>query len=609
MRTIRRAIAISLLFLVIFCCSIGTAATYDFGAANGNGVYSGTLAVDNNGNVAVAIAASTGEFQVIDQVADDTGGAFATQLVNATGENVFVGTGASNANGDTASTGALATGNAMIETIQGAEAGGAGVAAGQATYMEGQTAVAGSLGVSGDGYQASTDTHISNGGAIDTTQEAAAGRILFLGINAVGAVAGQISEIFAGNGGWASSTANGNGNTVTTEASVAGEGVIDTIQVAGAGQVEGGIEYPLEYGDLSDGELESQVGIPEFFADLSVEGAFAGQASYVWSDNGGYTRSSAASADGYQANTGTRYSGTGVIDTIQGAAAGQVESQIGYSELSVDLSFGGAVAGQASSVESNQHATAQSSSNGNGYQAETSAGFEDDGSIDTIQGALAGEIDIFGAASVAGAAAGQYTNITSDSSGLLTPAPYMPDVGSGRGYASSSATTGSAASAETSAEYSGSGYIDTIQGAAAGEIDILSAASVAGAVAGQSSYLGSDASGEAHTLASFNNGYDRVELTSQFSEGGSMDIVQGGAAGRISITDVFNAQGAAAAQYNPTLYSQYAVPISSYEMTASADHGGEHDETDYSDGFQWAVAGLIEFEGEPHSGAEVGPHL
>jgi hypothetical protein len=576
MRTIRRAIVISLLFFVIFCCSIGTAATYDFGAVNANGLYSGTLAVDNNGNVAVAIAASTGELQVIEQDADDTGGALVTQLVIANGENVFVGTGASNANGDTASTGALASGNALVDTMQGADAGGAGVAAGQDTYMEGQTAVAGSLGVSGDGYEASTDTHLSNGGSILTMQEAAAGRILFLGINAVGAVAGQISDIFAGNGGWASSTASGQGNTATTEASVAGEGIIETIQVAGAGQV----------------------GVSEFFGDLSVDGAFAGQDSHIESAGYGVARSSSTNSDGYHAETSATYEGIGHINTTQGAAAGS----IGISGMA---SISGALAGQSSDVVSDYTGYASSSAtSGDGTRAETTAGFEGDGRIDTIQGAVASGIVIPGTTDVTigGAAAGQYSNITSNSGGLLLPVP-IPDGAGGRGYAYSSATTGPVASANTSSEYYGSGYIDTIQGAAAGEIDIFGAASVAGAVAGQSSSLGSDGSGEAHTLALYNNGYDQVELMSQFSECGSIDdITQGAAAGTVSVTDIFGigpfeAEGAAGFQESSSSY-----------IESRAEHSDTHfivlGSTPPS--LHWVVAGTYTEGGTTDEGVDGG---
>ena len=545
------------------------AETYDFGGATGNGEYSGTLAVDNSGNVAFTMAAATGPGASVQtmQNANAGGGASATQETRAVGDSAFVGSGAANAHGDTASTAAHAFGNAEIESVQGAIAGGSGAAAGQMTELTGQTAAAGSLGISGSGYEASTTTRITDGGVIDTMQGAAAGSFsyntagqansntfftvaadqifgtpLVLYVDVTGAVAGQYSEIYAENGGQASSSANGNGNFATTQASVTGEGSIGTIQIAGAGQI--GVE------GLLDG--------------ISADGAVAGQFSGLDSDNGGSVSSRATNSHGSEAGTAARYYGEGEI-------------------------WGG------------------------------------------YQGAAAGQIGIAGMASVDGAAAGQALQLESDTGGSV----------------SSSATNSHGYVAGTGARYYGTGFIDTVQGAAAGQAGITGLGSVDGAIAGQDSAVwqapltvssgqigiginpGDAPQSYAYTHASSGNGYDQVELETRFNEMSTStgpvvgvpanNIVQCAGAGRISVTGIFDAQGAAGFQGtefsgfgldapDDQVKPSYQIVTPSYRMTASAAHGSTHDETDYSEGYQWAVAGMLTDGDDTIQGAAVGPH-
>ncbi len=545
------------------------AETYDFGGATGNGEYSGTLAVDNSGNVAFTIAAATGPGSSVQttQNSNAGGGASATQETRAVGDSAFVGSGAANAHGDTASTAAHAFGNAEIESVQGAIAGGSGAAAGQMTELTGQTAAAGSLGISGSGYEASTTTRITDGGVIDTMQGAAAGSFsyntagqansntfftvaadqifgtpLVLYVDVTGAVAGQYSEIYAENGGQASSSANGNGNFATTQASVTGEGSIGTIQIAGAGQI--GVE------GLLDG--------------ISADGAVAGQFSGLDSDNGGSVSSRATNSHGYEAGTAARYYGEGEI-------------------------WG------------------------------------------CYQGAAAGQIGIAGMASVDGAAAGQALQLESDTGGSV----------------SSSATNSHGYVAGTGARYYGTGFIDTVQGAAAGQAGITGLGSVDGAIAGQDSAVwqapltvssgqigiginpGDAPQSYAYTHASSGNGYDQVELETRFNEMSTStgpvvgvpanNIVQCAGAGRISVTGIFDAQGAAGFQGtefsgfgldapDDQVKPSYQIVTPSYRMTASAAHGSTHDETDYSEGYQWAVAGMLTDGDDTIQGAAVGPH-
>ena len=564
-----RAVAGVLLLSILFCCSGAAAETYDFGGATGNGEYSGTLAVDNSGNVAFTIAAATGPGSSVQttQNSNAGGGASATQETRAVGDSAFVGSGAANAHGDTASTAAHAFGNAEIESVQGAIAGGSGAAAGQMTELTGQTAAAGSLGISGSGYEASTTTRITDGGVIDTMQGAAAGSFsyntagqansntfftvaadqifgtpLVLYVDVTGAVAGQYSEIYAENGGQASSSANGNGNFATTQASVTGEGSIGTIQIAGAGQI--GVE------GLLDG--------------ISADGAVAGQFSGLDSDNGGSVSSRATNSHGYEAGTAARYYGEGEI-------------------------WG------------------------------------------CYQGAAAGQIGIAGMASVDGAAAGQALQLESDTGGSV----------------SSSATNSHGYVAGTGARYYGTGFIDTVQGAAAGQAGITGLGSVDGAIAGQDSAVwqapltvssgqigiginpGDAPQSYAYTHASSGNGYDQVELETRFNEMSTStgpvvgvpanNLVQCAGAGRISVTGIFDAQGAAGFQGtefsgfgldapDDQVKPSYQIVTPSYRMTASAAHGSTHDETDYSEGYQWAVAGMLTDGDDTIQGAAVGPH-
>ena len=557
------------LLSILFCCSGAMAETYDFGGATGNGEYSGTLAVDNSGNVAFTIAAATGPGSSVQTTQNSNAGdrASATQETRAVGDSAFVGSGAANAHGDTASTAAHAFGNAEIESVQGAIAGGSGAAAGQMTELTGQTAAAGSLGISGSGYEASTTTRITDGGVIDTMQGAAAGSFsyntagqansntfftvaadqifgtpLVLYVDVTGAVAGQYSEIYAENGGQASSSANGNGNFATTQASVTGEGSIGTIQIAGAGQI--GVE------GLLDG--------------ISADGAVAGQFSGLDSDNGGSVSSRATNSHGYEAGTAARYYGEGEI-------------------------WG------------------------------------------CYQGAAAGQIGIAGMASVDGAAAGQALQLESDTGGSV----------------SSSATNSHGYVAGTGARYYGTGFIDTVQGAAAGQAGITGLGSVDGAIAGQDSAVwqapltvssgqigiginpGDAPQSYAYTHASSGNGYDQVELETRFNEMSTStgpvvgvpanNIVQCAGAGRISVTGIFDAQGAAGFQGtefsgfgldapDDQVKPSYQIVTPSYRMTASAAHGSTHDETDYSEGYQWAVAGMLTDGDDTIQGAAVGPH-
>ncbi len=437
------------------------------------------------------------------------------------------------------------------------------------TELTGQTAAAGSLGISGSGYEASTTTRITDGGVIDTMQGAAAGSFsyhtagptagntLFLGIDDAGdilgrpliididvsgAVAGQISEIQADNGGRAGSTASGHGNAATTQASITGAGEIETIQVAGAGRI----------------------GIDGLIDGISADGAVAGQFSGLDSDTGGSVSSRATNSHGYEAGTAARYYGEGEI-------------------------WG------------------------------------------CYQGAAAGQIGIAGMASVDCAAAGQALQLESDTGGSV----------------SSSATNSHGYVAGTGARYYGTGFIDTVQGAAAGQAGITGLGSVDGAIAGQDSAVwqapltvssgqisnginpGDAPQSYAYTHASSGNGYDQVELETRFNEMSTStgpvvgvpanNIVQCAGAGRISVTGIFDAQGAAGFQGtefsgfgldapDDQVKPSYQIVTPSYRMTASAAHGTTHDETDYSEGYQWAVAGMLTDGDDTIQGAAVGPH-
>lgn len=567
----KRTIAAGIFLLsILFCCSGAVAETYDFGGATGNGEYHGTLAVDNSGNVAFTMAAATGPGASVQTTQNANAGdrASATQETRAVGDSAFVGSGAANAHGDTASTAAHAFGNAEIESVQGAIAGGLGAAAGQMTELTGQTAAAGSLGISGSGYEASTTTRITDGGVIDTMQGAAAGSFsyhtagpttstlfqgignaddilgipLIIDVDASGAVAGQISEIQADNGGRAGSTASGHGNAATTQASITGAGEIETIQVAGAGRI----------------------GIDGLIDGISADGAVAGQFSGLDSDTGGRVSSRATNSHGYEAGTAARYYGEGEI-------------------------WG------------------------------------------CYQGAAAGQIGIAGMASVDGAAAGQALQLESDTGGSV----------------SSSATNSHGYVAGTGARYYGTGFIDTVQGAAAGQAGITGLGSVDGAIAGQDSAVwqapltvssgqignginpGGAPQSYAYTHASSGNGYDQVELETRFNEMSTStgpvvgvpanNIVQCAGAGRISVTGIFDAQGAAGFQGtefsgfgldapDDQVKPSYQIVTPSYRMTASAAHGTTHDETDYSEGYQWAVAGMLTDGDDTIQGAAVGPH-
>jgi len=613
----RRALAGIVLLFIIVCCAVGTAETYDFGGVTDNGEYSGTLAIDNNGNVAVTIASATGataNVQVGAQDSDDANGATAMQATTASGDMVFVGSGAANANGNTASTGALASGNAEIETVLGAVAGGTGVAAGQDTSMNGQTAIAGSLGVSGAGDVASTDTHLSDAGSIDTIQGAATGEVDFMGINAAGAAAGQSSTISASNGGWASSTATGRGSTAMTQASTAGAGNINTLQVAAAGEV-----------DLTG------------LAEVSVNGAVAGQSSDIQSDNGGFIFGSAAT-ESYEAMTRAEYTGNGNIDTIQVAAAGDIDGTL----CSNSFDVGGAIAGQYSDIQSKKRGKILSGAASESYEAMTQARYSGGGSIQTFQVAAAGEVDLTGLAevSVNGAVAGHSSDIQGNNGGNAITAAETESYeartraqldGSGNidtiqiaaagevdgtlcsnsidvggavagqssfihserrngGYANSAAETESY-EARTRALLDGRGNIDTIQVAAAGEVDLTGLAEVSldGAVAGQSVDVITSGGGDGNAIstAETENGYDYARVLTRFRNGGYIDdIIQVCAAGNGVITTPIDieAEGAAAAQF---------IPSGSNRIISRAVHGIEtaRNSERTSPAFQYAVAG------------------
>jgi hypothetical protein len=433
------------------------------------------------------------------------------------------------------------------------------------------------------------------------------GTPLVIDIDVTGAVAGQRSKIYAENGGQASSSASGNGNFASTQASVTGEGSIGTIQIAGAGQI--GVE------GLLDG--------------ISADGAVAGQDSLIESDNGGSASTSVTGGNGYQAETGGEFSGNGMYGTTQIAGAGR----IGIDGLLDGISADGAVAGQDSLIESDNGGSVSSrATNSQGYEAGTAARYYGEGEIwGCYQGAAAGQTGIAGMASVDGAAAGQALQLDSDNGGSV----------------SSSATNAHGYVAGTGAHYYGSGYIDTIQGAAAGQAGIHGLGSVDGAIAGQDSaiwqappmvYSGQIGNGinpgdappsYAYTHASSGNGYDQIELETRFNEmptstgpvvgisGNS--IVQCAGAGRISVTGIFNAQGAAG--FQGTEFSGFGLDtpddqgtptyqiVLSHQMTASATPGSEHDFTDYSaEGYQWAVAGMLTDGDDTIQGAAVGPH-
>lgn len=584
----KRAVPAGILLLAcIFCCAVSTADTYNFTGTTDTGTYIGTLAIGDDGTVAVAIAAATGDTHLVatTQNAGDTGGASAMQSTAVSGDAVFVGTGAVNGNGDSASVGALGRGGAAIESAQIAASAGTGSVAGQVASIIGQTAVAGSLGVSGAGDMASTDTHLSNGGNITTAQGALAGEVDFIGMNAAAAAAGQISEINALDGGWASSTAVDRGSTAATGASVTGKGNISTLQGAVAGDLAGMLgTHPFDAG-----------------------GALAAQLTSLDSDGGGAAWSTAANGNGCEANTEAGYSGTGYIDeTIQGAGAG------GVSVFDNEL-LGGALALQytkeikgspALIIDIYEGAWATSSAtNNNRYSAATVAYAEGNGTIqDTIQGALASDLNLFhpgipAALTAEGAYAAQHTDrITSDIGGAALSLAVNNESGS---------------TAFTTARFLNGGgeILSTNQGAAAGEIGVTGVVgvSVDGAVAGQytqeiRNVSSSTTSGWAFTRAAHNNGEDRAWVLTGFRNGGSVDgVVQLGAGGDIMVTTPISigAEGAVAAQYISSTASN--------PLISRAVHGTESD-FDFqpsSPAFQWAVAGTVT-DGFSIEGAEAG---
>jgi hypothetical protein len=576
-----------LLLALIFCCAVSTADTYNFAGTTDTGTYIGTLVIGDDGAVAVAMVAATGDtyLAATTQNGGDTGGASAMQSSAAAGDSVFVGTGAVNGNGDSASVGALAIGSASIEAVQYASSGGIGSVAGQAASIAGQRAVAGSLGISGAGDEASTDTHLSNGGNITTIQGALAAEGDLMGVNTAGAAAGQLSTIKALNGGWASSTAADRGSTATTGASVTGMGNISTLQGAVSGNIAGMLgTHPLDAG-----------------------GALAAQLTSLDSDGGGAAWSSAANGNGCEANTEAGYSGSGYIDeTIQGAGAG------GVSVFDNEL-LGGALALQytkeikgspALIIDIYEGAWATSSAtNNNGYSAATEAYAEGNGLIQgTIQGATASDLSLFhpgipAALTAEGACAAQYTDrITSDIGGAARSLAVNNESGS---------------TAFTTARFMDGGgeILSTIQGAAAGEIGVTGVAgvSVDGAVAGQytqeiRNVSSSTTNGWAFTRAAHNNGEDRAWVLTGFLNGGSVDeVVQLGAGGDIMVTTPISigAEGAVAAQYISSTASN--------PLISRAVHGTESD-FDFqssSPAFQWAVAGTVT-DGFSIEGAEAG---
>lgn len=548
------------LLLIIFCCVYATAETYDFGGTTDNGVYSGTLAVDNNGNVAFTVAAATGpgaDVQVTAQYSDDTGGAAAGQETRAVGESAFIGSGAASSNGDTASTGAHAIGNADIDTLQAAEAGQGGVPgfatvdgalAIQETTILGQNAAAGSLGVSHAGYEADTNTHANDGG-METFQGSGAGEINFLGIDVAGAVAAQHSLIDSENGGSASSTATGGVNSAETQLSFSDDGLAETYQGAAVGQV-------------------SIVGLP----GVTIDGAVAGQESLINSVNGGTASSSASNGNGYEAGTEANFNGEGLIAGGQIAAAGNVEGTL----FSTPFDAGGVLAGQTLTVISDNGGYASSSANtGNSYETFSISEYAGNGAIGTTQGAAAVGIEIPGTATVDGAVSGQISVIESDIEG--TAFTYT---------GSSDFETGAVSIAEFG--YDG-GIMWAVQGGAAGQVDLTGVAAVDGAVVGQYAEIDPDGTGTGFALvaAQTGNDYDLVSVQTVSTGGNPIDdVIQGAAAGRISVTNLitFDAEGAAAFQHS-------SLPAGNI-MFAEARHGTTHaaDPTNSPD-TQYALAG------------------
>ncbi|KQC04653.1 MAG: hypothetical protein APR53_09750 [Methanoculleus sp. SDB] len=612
------------LLLIVFCCFFASAETYDFGGATDNGVYSGTLAVDNSGNVAFTVAAATGpaaDVQVTAQYSDDTGRAAAGQETRAVGDSAFIGSGAASSNGDTASTGAHAIGNADINTQQAAVAGQGGVPgfatvdgvlAIQESTILGEAAAAGSLGVSHAGYEAHTNTRMTGEGTIDTFQGAGAGDVNLLGIGVIGAVAGQDSFIDSENGGSASSMATGGGNSAETQLSFPTDGIAITGQVAAAGQVEvpglvtgygavagqesaigsenGGTasssasngngdeaETWAEFNGpggiaMAQGAAAGQVELSAGLADMTVDGAVAGQSVFdLASGNSGTIGSYATNSDGDTAGTRAHYDGAGIITGSQVAAAGDVEGTL----FSTPFDAGGALATQEIDVLGNNGGYAWSAAiTGNGYEASTYSDYWGTGTLSAMQGAAAAEIEVPGTVSVDGAAAGQISIIASTYAG----------------HAYSFAGTGGdfTTSAISEASYGiEGGLMITEQGAATGQVDAPGFASVDGAVAGQYASIdpGGTGSGDAYTLAQTGDLYDFVEVQTRSVGGNPIDdVIQGAAAGRISVPGTFNAEGAAAIQRSTNAMAATAIHGATIDPDFAAGGGGAT---------QYALAGRV----------------
>jgi hypothetical protein len=328
-----------------------------------------------------------------------------------------------------------------------------------AVAVETGTAEAGSAATSREGDTATTVAGVDNGGMIQTVQGAAAGDTWTFGFHADGAAAGQESIIDATDGGYAVSTSSSEEqkgffildkeeSNAGTQASISGDGWIVTFQGAAAGDV---FSPPQIWG-------------------VKAEGAVAGQASWLSSDDGGTASSWSSTEDPTFATTEAGYHGDGYIyGTFQGAAAGEVkEFGEGSAEGSIAIQHTEEIS---SEVVDGDTVWASSYANNNGeYQAGTLTFALGDGLIqETTQGAIAGEGELWGPfeTEVEGAAAGQYTEHIES----------CVECGLGGGgaitWSEGDPKCGEDSQASTKAVFFGDGgYIDnTLQVAGAGEVD------------------------------------------------------------------------------------------------------------------------------------------
>jgi hypothetical protein len=481
---------------------------------------------------------------------------------------------------------------------------------------------------SNEGDTAGTIATVFDGGLIQTEQGAAAGRDHFGPVQVDGAAAGQITEIVAFDGAltasWASNRRADEG-AASTMAVIGGAGEIETMQGAGAGEVDiylhhgfafeadGAVAAQATRMNSTDGGLASSRSTNEFdnFANTEVgydgigqigltplgdqdefsgtiQGAAAGEAEievhghdiaeaegaiaiqhtdFVTSEELNTVWASSSSNNEFDNFAGTEARATGnnafIGDTTQGAGAGEIEI--------FGIEAEGAVAIQDTELISSGEdgvAAANSWSN-NEFEnfANTGASARNGFIEDTTQGAIAGEVEVemhhHDIAEAEGAVAIQDTAVISSFDGIA------------RAY-SDSTDMWSSASTETQVSsflLTPGTITDTTQGAGAGEIELNLPhhveVEVQGSAAVQDTGMISGLNGFASSDAVSFGGDDVAHTGSWFFGIGAIEgTTQGAAVGEAEVEvhhhDVFEAEGAIAAQHTDAISSTFGGGAASY---------------------------------------------